>query len=122
MRVASLLRESRVVRPLLHKPSSDTTDTDGPTADALRESLYYLAEAEVNYKVISLLQPLQDTQFLLATVYHNLNMQKERDEAAERCHATELQRKEMAEVASEDWMVQVWDLVSKVGAAIATKT
>lgn len=58
----------------------------------------------------------------MATVYHNFGMEAERNKAAKSCFETEEERKKAAGMASEDWVAEVWDLVSKIGAKIAAKT
>ncbi|TCD69730.1 hypothetical protein EIP91_006497 [Steccherinum ochraceum] len=90
--------------------------------ESLKESLQFLKEAETNFRTIQLMKALQDTQFLLATVYHNLGMEKDRDAASARCLATEDQGKKLATVATDDWPHDLWNLVSRIGAVIAAKT
>lgn len=123
---ASLPREKAIVRARTAAFSLAFEMAYGSSldsaAEALKESLQFLKEAEAVFKVIHLYKALQDTQFLLATVYHNLAMEKERDAASGRCLATEDMAKKAAAVSMEDWQNDVWDVVSKVGAVIAAKT
>lgn len=91
-------------------------------AESLKESLQFLKEAETNFRTIQLMKALQDTQFLLASVYHNLGMEKDRDAASARCLATEDQGKKLATVATDDWPHDLWNLVSRIGAVVAAKT
>ncbi|KAI0341698.1 hypothetical protein BDW22DRAFT_1358540 [Trametopsis cervina] len=90
--------------------------------DALREAIFYLDIAEKDYKKIELFRSLQDTQFLLSVVYHNLNMIAERNEVAERHRETEKLANEVKAMASEDWIVELFDIVSDVGSALASRT
>ncbi|THH32115.1 hypothetical protein EUX98_g2062 [Antrodiella citrinella] len=92
------------------------------TPEALRESLPYLIDAERAFKDISLLKALEDVRFLLSTVYHNLGMEKERDDMAEQCHLIAEERKKVADMAADRWISDLWDDVSRVGAVIAAKT
>ncbi|KAF8188420.1 hypothetical protein BJ912DRAFT_1107716 [Pholiota molesta] len=54
------------------------------TADALREALPYLSIAESDFLILEMYQSLKDVQYMLSVVYHNLDMQDERQKAAQR--------------------------------------
>ncbi len=77
--------------------------------------------AEEDYSALEMYRAVQDTQYLLSVVYHNLGMTQERDEAAARCHATEQKVEETSTVSMEDWIGDVWEVVSNVGAALAAR-
>ncbi|CAL1704828.1 unnamed protein product [Somion occarium] len=95
--------------------------SEDPTSEVLRQALTHLLRAEEDYIEIDLLRSVQDVRFLLSVVYHNLGMEKERDEAAARCHATQEERRRLDTVVAEDWMSDVWEIVTKVGAALAAR-
>ncbi|KAI0082698.1 hypothetical protein K474DRAFT_1702690 [Panus rudis PR-1116 ss-1] len=90
-------------------------------SEGLREALQYLKRAETDYRDLEMFSSLQDVQFLLSVVYHNLGMTKERDEMAELCHETQAERKRLATIVSEQWISDVWEIVGKVGAALASR-
>ena len=77
--------------------------------------------AEEDYSALEMYRSVQDTQYLLSVVYHNLGMIQERDEAATRCHVTDAKVQELSAVAMEDWIAEVWEVVSNVGAALAAR-
>lgn len=87
--------------------------------DALKDCIYYLKLAEADYAALELYRSLQDTQFLLAVVYQNLNLVKERDEAAQRQQATEKLAEEVQKIVTEEWVSEVLELVSDVGTALS---
>ena len=64
---------------------------------------------------------LQDTQYLLSVVYHNLSMQAERDQAATRHQQTERLADEAKQLVTEDWITDVVDLLTEVGSALASR-
>ncbi|KAH8099478.1 hypothetical protein BXZ70DRAFT_227681 [Cristinia sonorae] len=90
--------------------------------ETLRQSLVHLEDAENVFRGLCCLKAMQDTQYLMSTVYHNLGMEEERDAAAERCLQTEEERKVKAAQAEDAWVSKIWTMVSKLGAAIAAKT
>lgn len=89
--------------------------------EALRECLPYLSMAEADHATLEILRSLQDVQYLLSVVYHNLGMTAERDEAAARHLRTEEERKKAATTILEPWVLEVWELVGDVGAALAAR-
>ncbi|CCL99134.1 uncharacterized protein FIBRA_01149 [Fibroporia radiculosa] len=89
--------------------------------EALRECLPYLKIAEKDYNTLEIFRSLQDVQFLISVVYHNLGMTKERDEAAARQLKTEEEGKKAAAIVLEDWVIDVLEIVGDVGAALASR-
>ena len=90
-------------------------------AEVLRECVRYLDVAEKDYEALEMYRSLQDVQFLLSVVYHNLGMTEERDGAAER-HRKVGEQKEAAEKQlSEPWIDEVWEVVGQVSAALAAR-
>jgi len=92
------------------------------STEALKACLPHLLDAERTFRDISLLKSLEDVRFLLSTVYHNLGMEKERDAMAEQCHHIAEERKKVADMSADRWISDLWEDVSRVGAAIAAKT
>lgn len=64
---------------------------------------------------------LQDAQFLLSVVYHNLDRAEERDAAATRHQETEQKRLEAEKQVAEPWVTEVLDIVSEVSVALAAR-
>ncbi|KZT11383.1 uncharacterized protein LAESUDRAFT_755040 [Laetiporus sulphureus 93-53] len=89
--------------------------------DALRECLPYLLTAEKDYTELEIFRSLQDVQYLLAIVYDNLGKTRERDEVSARHMTTDVERQKAAIVVVEDWVADVWDIVTEVGAALAAR-
>ena len=77
--------------------------------------------AEADYAKLEILRSLQDVQYLLSIIYHNLNKTAERDAAASRHLKTAEDRKVAATVVIEDWVADVCDVVVEVGAALAAR-
>ncbi|KAK7693589.1 hypothetical protein QCA50_003158 [Cerrena zonata] len=95
--------------------------SEDPTSEPLREALNHLRRAERDYRAIEALRPLQDVHFLISVVCHNLENESERDMAARECHAIQKQREELDGVVMEQWIADVWDIVTKVGAGLAAR-
>ncbi|KAL4248144.1 Anaphase-promoting complex subunit 5 [Abortiporus biennis] len=87
----------------------------------VRECLPYLLIAEKDYSGLEIYRSLQDTQFLLSIVYHNLGMSHESEDAASKCHATEAVGKQASGVAIEGWLSDIWEIVSNAGAVLAAR-
>lgn len=64
---------------------------------------------------------LEDVQFLISVVHHNLGQNEERDQVVARHQATAGQRSEAEAQVVEDWVTEVWDLVAQVGAKLAAR-
>lgn len=71
--------------------------------------------------MLEMFRQLQDVQYLLLVVYHNLGLTKERDAAAARHLKTDVEREKAATVVLEDMVTEVWDLVVDIGAALAAR-
>ncbi|EPT05996.1 hypothetical protein FOMPIDRAFT_1154647 [Fomitopsis schrenkii] len=89
--------------------------------ESLQESIPYLVTAEKDYEMLEMFRQLQDVQYLLLVVYHNLGLTKERDAAAARHLKTDVEREKAATVVLEDMVTEVWDLVVDIGAALAAR-
>lgn len=88
--------------------------------EALQEALKYLLFSESDYNILEMYSSLKDVYFLQSVIYHNLNMDAEREEAAKKCLATE-EKCQALESVVDEWIVEVWDLVSRVGAKLASR-
>ncbi|KZT68114.1 hypothetical protein DAEQUDRAFT_339649 [Daedalea quercina L-15889] len=88
---------------------------------SLQESIPYLVTAEKDYEMLEMFRQLQDVQYLLSVVYHNLSMTKERDATAARHLKMDAERAKAATVVLEDIVTEAWDLVVDVGAALAAR-
>ncbi|KAI0093630.1 hypothetical protein BDY19DRAFT_918021 [Irpex rosettiformis] len=92
------------------------------TEQALNECIFYLKIAEDDYSTLEIFRSLQDAQYLLSVVYHNLGMHTERDQAALRHQQTQQRAEEAKQLATEDWVTDVIDLLTEVGSALAART
>ena len=91
-------------------------------AQALQEALPYLHMAEADFRTIEVYRSAQDVQYLLSVVYHNLGMTKERDDAANRHSQTEEYRRKLESITFDETYQAVFQLVAKVGAALASRS
>jgi anaphase-promoting complex subunit 5 len=92
-----------------------------PIADGLREAVRYLLIAESDYATLQILKSLMNVQYLLSVVYHNLGLEKQRDDAASRHMATDEARKKLEVVVVDEQVKKIWEVVSGVGAALAAR-
>ncbi|TFY63984.1 hypothetical protein EVJ58_g2910 [Rhodofomes roseus] len=88
------------------------------TPQSLQESIPYLVTAEKDYELLDMFRQLQDVQYFLSAVFHNLGMVKERDATATRHLKADSLRAKAATVVLEDMVTEVWDLVVDVVEAI----
>ena len=61
-------------------------------------------------------------QYLLSVLYHNLGMGAERSQMAERHAKTETELRRLEEIAVDDEVEQILDVVVSVGAALAGRS
>ena len=90
-------------------------------ADGLREAVRYLLIAESDYATLQILKSLMNVQYLLSVVYHNLGLEKQRDDAASRHMATDEAGKKLEIVVADEQVKKIWEVVSGVGAALAAR-
>lgn len=93
--------------------------TDSSTAAALREALPYLLKSEADFQALKIYRSVMDVQYLISVIYHNLGIEKERDDAAGRHTATEKEHAKLENMVVDDEIQQILDVVSSVGAALA---
>jgi anaphase-promoting complex subunit 5 len=86
---------------------------------ALQEALPYLQKSESDFKTLELIQPLSDVRYLISVLYHNLGLEKERDEAAERHSETDAHLRGLEAIVVDDEIREILDVVGMVGAALA---
>jgi anaphase-promoting complex subunit 5 len=86
---------------------------------ALQEALPFLQKSESDFKTLELIQPLSDVQYLISVLYHNLGLEKERDEAAERHSETDTRQRRLEVIVVDDDIRQILEVIGMVGAALA---
>lgn len=97
--------------------------SNGPcTAEALRECIPYLDIAENDYAALGMYHSLQDVQFLLSVVYHNLDMTEKRDKVAERHREVGKQKEEAEKQVFEPWIAEVLDIVADISTTLASRS
>jgi anaphase-promoting complex subunit 5 len=90
-------------------------------AEALQEALPYLLMAETDFGTLQILRSLMDVQYLLSVVYHNLGSEAERDGAIKRHFTTEAELKRLEVIAVDEEVRDIWQIVSDVGASLASR-
>ncbi|KAF9480133.1 hypothetical protein BDN70DRAFT_912885 [Pholiota conissans] len=91
------------------------------TSDALQEALPYLLVAESDFLTLEMYQSLKDVQYMLSVVYHNLDLQDERQKAAQRHADSENKHQELERQVSDEEIHRMFELVATVGDALATR-
>uniref|UniRef100_A0A0W0FGE9 Anaphase-promoting complex subunit 5 n=1 Tax=Moniliophthora roreri TaxID=221103 RepID=A0A0W0FGE9_MONRR len=86
---------------------------------ALHDAVQWLLMAEKDFLSLEMYRPATDVQYLLSVVYHNLGKEAERNDSAQRHAETEKESKLLEEVATDDMVASVLDIVSRVGAALS---
>ncbi|KDR81577.1 hypothetical protein GALMADRAFT_263859 [Galerina marginata CBS 339.88] len=94
---------------------------EGSTPPALREALPYLIMAESDFQKLEIYRSMKDVQYMLSIVYHNLDMVEERQEAANRHLETEALQKRLETIVSDEHILEIFDLMATVGAALASR-
>ena len=87
----------------------------------MREALPYVSMAEVDFRKMEMFRSMQDAQYLLSIIYHNLDMEKERNEAAIRCSQTEQLRHNMEKGIADEETREIFDLLATIGAGLAAR-
>lgn len=67
-------------------------------------------------------QSLQDVQYLISVVYHNMGLVKERDGMAEQYMESQAKQRELEAIVVEDELRQIFQVISLVGAALADQS
>lgn len=75
--------------------------------------------AEGDFEKLEIYGSLMDVQYLLSVMYHNLNMEHERDDASRRHLATEEHMKTLEMEVVDESISAILDVVAHVGAGLA---
>ena len=87
----------------------------------LQEAIPYLSIAESDFQTLEMYPSLRDVQYLLSVVYHNLGMKNERQGAATRHSRTEEHLRQLEAIVSDDQILEIFELLTTVGAALASR-
>jgi anaphase-promoting complex subunit 5 len=87
----------------------------------LKEALPYLLIAEDDYRRLEIYSSLADVQYFISIVYHNLDMEKERDAAAKRHQESEEEQKRLDAIVVDKDVLAICELLADVGAALAAR-
>lgn len=90
-------------------------------AAALREALQYLLIAESDFQTLQIHRSTKDVQYFLSIVYHNLDMEDERDAAAKRHAETDELQQSLEKIVTDQETLEIFDLVATVGCALASR-
>ncbi|KIY50891.1 hypothetical protein FISHEDRAFT_37690 [Fistulina hepatica ATCC 64428] len=89
--------------------------------DGERRVVDYLLAAEKDYVTLEMYCQVMDVQYLLAVVYDKYNQPEERDEAALRHAATEVQMDRLEAVVEDEEVSQIMEVVGMVGVRLAAR-
>ncbi len=102
-------------------PTSFTGFTHSPLAGSLSEALPYLLAAEKDYECLDILEAVQDIQYFISVVYHNLDMVSERDAAARRHQATLEKREKVVTCTRDEEVEAILDLIGEIGVGLSSR-
>lgn len=106
---------------MCHAPLLSLELTHLLLAGSLSEALPYLLSAEKDYECLDILEAVQDIQYFISVIYHNLNMVNERDAAARR-HEITLEKREKVVICTRDEEVEaILDLLGEIGVALSSR-
>ena len=77
--------------------------------------------AEADFRKMEIFRSMQDAQYLLSIIYHNLDMETERNEVAIRCSQTEQLRQTMEKAIADEETREIFDLLASIGAGLAAR-
>ena len=92
-----------------------------PTVEGLRDALPYLDTAEADYRLITIPSAILDVLYLKAVIFDNLGLVEDRDKAASEHMVVEEERRRLDAAPIEQTFLDIWQLVSEVGVALATR-
>lgn len=92
-----------------------------PTAEVLREAVPYLLRAEADFNAVEMYQAAGDIQYALAVVYHNMNLEEQRDAMSQKHMAMLEKRTSLEEIAFDEECWQILELVARVGFKLASR-
>lgn len=88
---------------------------------AIRNAIRYLLIAENDFKSLQIYRSLQDVQYFLSIMYHNLGLTAERNQMADRHAKTEAELRHLEESAVDEEIERVLDVIASIGAALASR-
>jgi anaphase-promoting complex subunit 5 len=88
---------------------------------AIRTAIRYLLIAENDFKSLQIYRSLQDVQYFLSVMYHNLGLTAERNQMADRHAKTEAELRRLEEGVADEEIERVLDVVASIGAALASR-
>ncbi|KAF8741003.1 hypothetical protein AX14_006207 [Amanita brunnescens Koide BX004] len=94
---------------------------EGSTEPAIRTAIRYLLIAENDFKSLQIYRSLQDVQYFLSVMYHNLGLTAERNQMADRHAKTEAELRRLEEGVADEEIERVLDVVASIGAALASR-
>ena len=77
--------------------------------------------AEADFRKMEIFRSMQDAQYLLSIIYHNLDMETERNEVAIRCSQTEQLRQTIEKAIADEETREIFDLLASIGAGLAAR-
>ena len=77
--------------------------------------------AEIDFRKMEIFRSMQDAQYLMSVIYHNLDMENESNEVAIRCSQTEQLRQNMEKAMADEETREIFDLLATIGAALAAR-
>ncbi|TFK42614.1 hypothetical protein BDQ12DRAFT_597893 [Crucibulum laeve] len=84
-------------------------------------ALSYLSAAESDFMQLEMFRSLTDVQYLTSVIYHNLGMEKERDEVIARHDSSRVEQRRLEAIVVDKDTQRVLELVINVGAALARR-
>ncbi|KAF8350736.1 hypothetical protein F5887DRAFT_940689 [Amanita rubescens] len=94
---------------------------EGSAEPAIREAIRYLQIAESDFKTLQIYRSLQDVQYFLSIMYHNLGLTAERSQMADRHAKTEAELRHLEESVIDEEVEQILDVVASIGATLASR-
>lgn len=77
--------------------------------------------AEIDFRKMEIFRSMQDAQYLMSVIYHNLDMENESNEVAIRCSQTAQLRQNMEKAMADEETREIFDLLATIGAALAAR-
>ncbi|KAF8959053.1 hypothetical protein BDZ97DRAFT_1839603 [Flammula alnicola] len=81
----------------------------------------YLSMAESDFQRLEMYRAMNDVQYMLSIVYHNLDMQDERQDAAKRHIETGDHQQKLEMLVFDEEILKIFDLLATVGDALASR-
>ncbi|CAA7271729.1 unnamed protein product [Cyclocybe aegerita] len=94
---------------------------EGSTLAAFQEAIPYLLMAESDFKKLEIYGSVKDVQYMLSIVYHNLDMDTERNNAAKRHADTEAHQRTLEFITFDEKIQEILQLSAAIGASLASR-